>query len=94
MSSDSGKVGQLIISSAGRDKGNVYMIVGIQPPSFVLLADGKSRGLTNPKKKNVRHVTLLKSVAINLAELLLSGANVSDDSIRHAIALLVKPDNL
>ncbi len=85
-------IGQLVTSTAGRDNGHVYMVVGIGKLPFVLLADGRERKIVKPKKKNIRHVNVLKSSATGVAEKLRSGNNITDEDIRQALALL--PDNL
>ncbi len=49
------KVGQIVISSAGHDKGDLLMITEIEENS-VFVSDGKQRPLEKPKRKNLRHV--------------------------------------
>ena len=49
------KVGSIVISSAGHDQGRAMVVVGADG-GFVLLADGKERKLSSPKKKNIKHV--------------------------------------
>ena len=46
---------QLAVSLAGHDKDSVYVIVG-EEERVVLLADGKTRTLQRPKKKNPMHI--------------------------------------
>ncbi|MGB4682778.1 MAG: RNA-binding protein [Firmicutes bacterium] len=48
--------GQLVRSKAGRDKGKHYLVIKVNSPREVLLADGRSRPLSRPKKKNVIHL--------------------------------------
>ncbi len=48
--------GEIVVSAAGRDMGRAYLVLGEQD-GFVLLCDGKRRGLAKPKKKNPNHVT-------------------------------------
>lgn len=49
------KVGQIVQSLAGHDKGDLLMITEIDENS-VFVSDGKARPLENPKRKNLRHV--------------------------------------
>jgi len=49
------KIGQIVISKAGRDRGVVFVVVGIDG-EYVLLADGKTRRLENPKRKKDKHI--------------------------------------
>ena len=46
---------EVMRSTAGRDKGTLLAAVGVQDGS-VLVADGRRRPLSRPKKKNPRHM--------------------------------------
>ena len=71
------RVGQIVISRAGRDTTKVYMVVGVQKDR-VLLADGGKRPLSAPKTKNIRHV--------NPTNTCLGQAEAeSDDTLRAAL---------
>lgn len=48
--------GALVHSLAGRDAGECYLVVSISGLNFVLIANGQSRPLSRPKKKNIRHL--------------------------------------
>lgn len=50
------KPGQLVRSKAGRDKGKHYLVIKVLSPREVLLADGRRRPLSRPKKKNALHL--------------------------------------
>lgn len=45
------KVGDLVVSTAGHDMGQFYVIVEILDKNYVALADGKNKPITSPKKK-------------------------------------------
>ncbi len=47
--------GRLAFSKAGHDKGKLYVIVR-EEGDALWLADGRRRGLENPKRKNRRHI--------------------------------------
>jgi len=49
------KAGDLVVSTAGHDQNDVYLILNIEG-KMVELADGKKRLIQCPKKKNLRHV--------------------------------------
>lgn len=55
MSSDL-QVGDIVESTAGRDRGTFYVVVRVHE-NVVLGVDGTRRTLRRPKKKNRRHVT-------------------------------------
>lgn len=54
------ELGLLVHSLAGRDAGEFYLIVGFQEPKYVLVANGENRPLQKPKKKNLRHLKLIR----------------------------------
>lgn len=87
-------MGQLVTSNAGRDEMQVYLVVGIQNHKALLLVNGRERKISNPKRKNIRHVNVLNSIAKGVAEKIQSGIKVTDEEIRQAIQVLYKPENL
>lgn len=87
-------IGQLVMSKAGRDQTNVYLVIGILQNKYLLLANGRERKFKSPKQKNIHHVNVLKEIAQGVAEKLLSGMKITDEELRQAIKVLYKPDNL
>ena len=65
--------GSLVYSIAGRDKGNLFLVLK-REGEFVYLADGDQRKLEYPKKKKIKHV--------NKTNTLLEFDNVSNSDIR------------
>ncbi len=51
--------GEVVISTAGRDHGRAYVVVAAVEPPFVLVADGMTRRVGRPKRKNMRHLMRL-----------------------------------
>ena len=49
------KIGQIVISKAGRDRGLVFVVVACEG-EYVFLADGRTRRLENPKRKKNKHL--------------------------------------
>ena len=58
MSINEVKQGMLAKSKAGHDKGRVYVICDVDE-TYVYLADGKIRTLSNLKKKKRKHVQVM-----------------------------------
>jgi ribosomal protein L14E/L6E/L27E len=50
------QIGSPVIALAGRDKGSLFVAVGISG-GFVYIADGRKRKLEKPKRKNVKHIS-------------------------------------
>lgn len=54
--------GSVVIAKAGRDKGRAFAVTGVIGKREVLIADGKSRPLERPKRKNVIHLQATSTV--------------------------------
>lgn len=78
--------GQLVISQAGRDRGQPFVVIGLEGDRFALVADGRGRSVARPKRKNLRHLRPCGAVAPELSVRLADGAAVSDREIRDALA--------
>ncbi len=79
------RIGDIIQSKAGRDKGKYFMVYSIVDEEFILTVDGKKRKQTAPKKKRRKHV---KTVGVSLpviAQKLSGGQHVFDAEIRKAL---------
>lgn len=48
-------IGDVVISLSGHDCGRLYVVMGVENDS-VFLCDGKRKLLSNPKKKNCKHL--------------------------------------
>jgi len=76
------KIGQIVKSKAGRDKGRVFLICRIIDEQYVLVCDGDLRKLNNPKKKKVKHLMIYNTVLTEFAERLQSNENLDDAYVR------------
>lgn len=50
------EIGDIVISLAGHDAGKPFVVVAKVSENFVLIADGMSRSMENPKLKRKRHL--------------------------------------
>lgn len=53
--------GSVVKATAGRDSGGYFAVTDLQE-GYCMIADGKSRRLRNPKRKNIRHLSFTDSV--------------------------------
>lgn len=83
--------GQLVRSLAGRDRGEVYLVIA-EEGANVWVADGRKRGVSNPKKKNRRHLQWSYKVAADCMAKLTAG-KITDEAIRDQIRILLSGDN-
>ncbi len=54
MSNDIGK-GCIVLSTAGRDKGRYFLVIGMED-NYALIVDGKLRSIESPKRKKIKHL--------------------------------------
>lgn len=84
-------IGQVVKSIAGRDKGRLYMVVGVEG-RMLLLVDGFSRKLRRPKRKNILHVQLTNVVNLDIKNRLQRGGLVRDEEIHNFIKKLYEKE--
>lgn len=71
------KLGMIVRSSAGHDKGNFLVITAIEG-DFAYIADGKERKLQSPKKKRMKHLKFTNTVV--------ETGNLTDKGLRRIIS--------
>lgn len=77
--------GQLVTSTAGRDKGQPFFVIKLLDDRYVAVADGRKRSVRNPKRKNVRHLQPHRWIHHELARRLINGDIPSDEQIRQML---------
>ncbi|MBO5343094.1 MAG: KOW domain-containing RNA-binding protein [Ruminococcus sp.] len=55
------KIGSVVRAKAGRDKDGFFVVTAVEK-EYCLIADGKSRKLSTPKRKNTKHISLTNSM--------------------------------
>lgn len=73
------EIGKLVFSKAGHDKDTLYVILK-EESDHVFLADGKTRTIENPKKKNKKHIQVINSI-MNIDQ------KVTNEDIKRVIKL-------
>ena len=84
----------IVRSDAGRDKGKLFVVLAMEG-EFLLLADGKSRKVENPKRKKRRHVLFVSAEETRLADKLKRGDKITNSELRRTLAIFreeVQPD--
>jgi len=80
------EVGMLATSKAGHDKNAIYVIIGIDQ-EYLYLVNGKNHLLENPKKKNIKHVQIIKDVNEDFQSKLTSNNKIQNEDIKRVIKL-------
>lgn len=79
------RLGSVVISTAGRDSGRIFLVVSIPDDNYVYIADGNLRRLAKPKKKKLKHVALTLHMLNGIGDKLRDGKKVFDAEIRSAL---------
>jgi large subunit ribosomal protein L14e len=56
-------LGQIVESTAGRDKNNKFVVLCIIDDQYVYISDGDKRKVENPKKKKRKHIKKLNHIS-------------------------------
>ena len=48
--------GAVVLATAGKEKDGFYVVTDILDSRYVMIADGRSRPIEKPKKKNIAHL--------------------------------------
>lgn len=78
------QIGLLVKSKAGHDKNQIYVIVD-EKSDGVFVADGRLKPVEKPKKKNRKHIQVIK---VHVKDLVLKEqATLRNEDIRYALRL-------
>ncbi|MDE6387508.1 MAG: KOW domain-containing RNA-binding protein [Lachnospiraceae bacterium] len=81
-------IGMLAVSRAGHDSKTTYVIIG-EDDEYVYLADGRIRTVDRPKKKNKKHIQIIKKVQMEKPE-----EGFKDLEIKRAIKMYQEEANV
>lgn len=79
-------VGSIVEALAGREKGELFVVIQNIDNDNVYLSNGNNRKIDKPKKKKVKHLRLL-DFSENLAKRINEKENVLDSDIRKILKL-------
>ena len=79
------RVGSVCVSMAGHDEGVCFIVIAGIDRDHVYVADGKARKLIAPKKKKMRHLSMITRLSEQVTEVLKSGV-YNDSFLRTALA--------
>lgn len=87
---DSTNVGMFAISRAGHDIGHRYIIIR-EMQDYVYLADGDLRTVDNPKRKNRKHIQIIrKGAGTVIKNKLQNNQPVNNEEIKYIIKINFK----
>ena len=82
---DSISVGDLVESTAGRDRGETLLVIKVDDGT-ALVVNGKTRRVLSPKRKNLKHLKKVSAAKLEcIAEKILKGEAVGNKSVAKAV---------
>ncbi len=81
-------VGYMAYSLSGHDKSRLYFIIE-ENETWVWLADGRVRTLDNPKRKNKKHMQIIKNIDDTMRKSIID-KTATNETIKRAIKLYCK----
>lgn len=84
---NNGLIGKVVISKAGRDKKHLYVIIRQIDENYVLLCNGSTKCIEKPKKKKIKHLSILENVDDELVSLIKSCDKSTDLKIKRFLKL-------
>ena len=88
------KVGQVVRSTAGRDKGQFMVVIEVVDDHFTTISNGKLRKVSNPKKKKVKHLPKTNHIATDIRDKILNGQKITNAEIRKILESYHMPDGI
>ncbi len=79
------QLGELVLSTAGRDSGRYFIIVEIVDDKFVKISDGDLRTIEDPKLKNIKHIKKTGEVEKELGKWLKEDRRVRNEDLKQFI---------
>ena len=83
------EIGNIVISTMGRDKGLYFIVVGVEK-NYVYLVDGSVRKIDKPKKKKVKHIELTNLHDENIAAKVINKHKITNQDIKKALRDILK----
>ncbi len=83
------RLGQLVTSIAGRDKGRKLIVVDIIDRQHVAVADGALRRIAAPKTKKIKHLNVSKQVFTEVEVAQENNQKMTDEKLRKLLEVFV-----
>ncbi len=71
-------------SLAGHDKNHIYVVLS-EVDGYMTLANGTTKTVDKPKRKNILHVQVIKKLPANVRRILEDTESLNDDVIAKAV---------
>ena len=78
------EIGNVVVSTMGRDKGNFFIVAGVEE-NYVYLLDGAIRKVDRPKKKKIKHIKLTDFRDETIATKIINRHKITNQDIKRAL---------
>ena len=79
------ELGEMVISTAGRDTNKYFVVIKNIDKNHIKIADGETRKIDNPKLKSIKHVRKTGYINDELSIWLNEGKRVRNEDLRSII---------
>lgn len=91
---DNDLIGRMVLSKAGRDKKQLYILIRQLDSEYVLLSNGATKTMQQPKKKKLKHLSTMEVIDEDLRKAIIDNEKSADIKIKRFLKLkgIVKED--
>lgn len=75
-------IGRLVVSKAGRDVGELFLIIGILDEKYVFISNGSQRSIEKPKKKKIKHLEYTNVIAEQIRDTIISDKELTNSMVK------------
>jgi ribosomal protein L14E/L6E/L27E len=75
-------IGRLVVSKAGRDAGELFVIIGILDEKYVFISNGNHRSIEKPKKKKIKHLEYTEVIAEQIRDTIISNKKLTNSMVK------------
>lgn len=87
---DNNLLGKIVLSLSGRDKGKLFVVMGIINQDYVFIANGKLRRVENPKKKKLKHLRITTLQIEGIYDKIKANEKITNTYLRNELERLEK----
>ena len=87
MEPDCIRISDVVVSTAGRDRNQLFYVIGTEGV-YTILANGRERTLEKPKRKKLKHVSKVLRAETRVAAKILAGDKVLNSELRKDLAYI------
>jgi ribosomal protein L14E/L6E/L27E len=80
-------IGKMVLSNAGRDFNHLYVLIGQIDSQYVLLSNGSTKTIEKPKKKKLKHLSIIEAVDEDLRNAIINKEKSTDLKVKRFLKL-------